>query len=161
MVEKEAFAILEGIKKNRHYLLGKKFQIRTNSRILSYLHEKREPKNKKLLNWALQLSEFDYSIEHISSKMNGISDCLSRLHEVNVIQDVPVLFDSREILAEQCNDVEISNATQYLRQGKRFFELSKLGKLKRYRKRLKLDNNGLLFWNDKVVLPKNLRDKAL
>ena len=50
VVEKEAYGILEGITKNRHYLLGKKFTIRTDSRILSYLHEKREPKNKKLLN---------------------------------------------------------------------------------------------------------------
>ena len=78
VVEKEAYAILEGITKNRHYLLGKKFTIRTDSRILSYLHDKREPKNKKLLNWALTLSEYDYDIAHIPSKLNGIADCLSR-----------------------------------------------------------------------------------
>ena len=73
VVEKEVHAIITAIRKNRHYLLGKKFTIRTDSRILTYLHVKRKPKNRKLLNWAL--SEYNYEIVHITSSLNGISDC--------------------------------------------------------------------------------------
>ena len=46
-----------GITKNRHYWFGKKYTILTDCRILLCLHDKREHKNKKLLNWALTLSE--------------------------------------------------------------------------------------------------------
>ena len=88
VVEKEAHAIITAITKNRHYLIGKKFTIRTDSRVLSYLHAKKKPKNKKLLNWALDLSEYDYYIVHIPSKLNGIADCLSRLERICVIQEV-------------------------------------------------------------------------
>ena len=114
VVEKEAHAIISAIAKNKHYLIGKKFTIRTDSRILSYLHAKKKPKNKKLLNWALDLSEYDYEIIHIPSKLNGIADCLSRLERICVIQEVPPLFSVDELkkLQNDCN--ECRSALQYL-----------------------------------------------
>lgn len=165
VVEKEASAILEGIKKNRHYLLGKKFTIRTDSRVLSYLHGKREPKNKKLLNWALQLSEYDHDIVHIPSKLNGISDCLSRMRmervcmlsdmrngmrneQVCMLSELPFLFDTAELKAEQSKDRSITNASDYLQKNRRNFDVSKLGEFKRTRKKLDINQNGLLTWGD-------------
>ena len=40
IVEKEAFSIIEATKKFRHYLIGKKFTLHTDSRILTYLQSK-------------------------------------------------------------------------------------------------------------------------
>ena len=107
VVEKEAHAILEAIIKNRHFLLGKKIIIKTDSQVLTYLHVKREPKNKKILNWALQLSEYDYDLVHIPSKLNGISDCLSRIHPICVIDDVQFVFDNDKLISEQNKNNEI------------------------------------------------------
>ena len=174
VVEKEASAILEGITKNRHYLLGKKFTIRTDSRVLTYLHEKREPKNKKLLNWALQLSEYDYEIVHIPSRLNGISDCLSRMRmervcmlidmrneQVNMVSTVPFLFDNSELEVEQNKDPHIACAFQYLRENRKNFDVATLGDLKRGRKKLSINSDGLLTWNRKIVVPPTLRKRVL
>ena len=134
VVEKEAHA----------YLLGKKFTIRTDSRILSFLHEKREPKNRKLLNWALELSEFDYNIVHIPSTMNGICDCLSRLDEICPSQHNSPVIGIEELHKMQQDDPDISNALIYLQKQKKNFDITKLGSLKRYRKKLKIDDTGIL-----------------
>ena len=123
VVEKEAHAIITAITKNRHYLIGKKFTIRTDSRVLSYLHAKKKPKNKKLLNWALDLSEYDYDIVHIPSKLNGIADCLSRLERICVIQEVPPLFSVDELKKLQNNCEECCQAFQYLNQSKKNFNV--------------------------------------
>ena len=178
VVEKEASAILEGITKNRHYLLGKKFTIRTDSRVLTYLHEKREPKNKKLLNWALQLSEYDYDIVHIPSKLNGISDCLSRMRmericmiiderneqtneRLNTVSTIPFLFDIVELKGEQSKDSSIVNACCYLHGDRKHFDVSTLGELKRYRKKFTINNDELLTWNGKIVVPPTMRRRIL
>ena len=115
--------------------MGKKFIIRTDSRILSYLHAKRKPKNRKLLNWALELSEYDYDIVHIPSSLNGISDCLSRLHQICVIQETPPLFEVDELKLIQNNDPDTHNAIKYLQQQKKHFDINLLGSLKRFRKK--------------------------
>ena len=72
IVEKEAFSTTEATKKFRHYLIRKKFTLRADSRILTYLQSKHTSKSRKLLNWALELSEFDFDIVHVESKNNAI-----------------------------------------------------------------------------------------
>ena len=44
IVEKEAFSVIEATKKFRHYLIGKKFTLCTDGRILTYLQSKHHPK---------------------------------------------------------------------------------------------------------------------
>ena len=48
IVEKEAFSIIEATKKFRHYLIGKKFTLRTDSRILTYLQSKHTSKSRNV-----------------------------------------------------------------------------------------------------------------
>jgi hypothetical protein len=61
--EKEGLAILEALRKWRHYLLGNQLIIRTDQRSLKYLSSQRllEGIQHKLM---LKLLEFDYSIEY-------------------------------------------------------------------------------------------------
>ena len=56
---------MDAVRKHRDYLIGRKFLLRTDNRILTYLMSKREPKSRKLFGWALELSEYDFDIEHI------------------------------------------------------------------------------------------------
>ena len=75
--EKEALAILEALKKWRHYLLGNKLTIRTDQKSLKYLSSQRllEGIQHKLM---LKLLEFDYSIEYKKGCLNTVVDALSR-----------------------------------------------------------------------------------
>jgi hypothetical protein len=77
--EKEGMAILEALKKWRHYLLGNKLIIKTDQRSLKYLSSQRllEGIQHKLM---LKLLEYDYSIEYKQGKENVVADALSRKH---------------------------------------------------------------------------------
>jgi hypothetical protein len=79
--EKEALAILEALKKWRHYLLGNQLTIRTDQNSLKYLSSQRllEGIQHKLM---LKLLEFDYIIEYKQAGChNKVADALSRKDE--------------------------------------------------------------------------------
>jgi hypothetical protein len=78
--EKEAMAILEALKKWRHYLLGNKLVIKTDQKSLKYLSSQRllEGIQHKLM---LKLLEFDFSIEYKKGSENSVADALSRKAE--------------------------------------------------------------------------------
>ena len=136
IVEKEAHAIIFATQKFWHYLFGKTFLLHTNNGINTYLPTKRSPKHRKLLNWALELSEFDYEIEHIPSKNKAISDCLSRLYTVNSItMDLHPVFSTADLIAHQSHDLSICDAKAYL-VSKEQFHITRLGHLKCYGKHL-------------------------
>ena len=106
MVEKEAYAILKAIEKFSHYLIGKPFILKTDNLVLTYLLSTHMSKSRKLLNWALKLSE---------SKNNGISDCLSRLHEnINTIFEIGPVLSHSEILDSQMKNECMKHAISYL-----------------------------------------------
>ena len=78
--EKEAMAILEALRKWRHYLLGNTLVIKTDQRSLKYLTSQRllEGIQHKLM---IKLLEFDFSIEYKQGKENAVADALSRKFE--------------------------------------------------------------------------------
>ena len=161
IVEKEAYAILKGVEKFRHYLIGKEFTLKTDNRILTYLKSTHTSKSRKLLNWALTLSEYDYTIQHIPSSSNQISDCLSRLYEkVYVISQFEFKITGDEFLKAQKEEEYIRESFNYL-SCKNDFDINKLGTLKRFRKQLNINDKGLLCWNNKIVLPKVFQPEIL
>ena len=114
IVEKEATAIMDAVRKYRHYLTGRKVLLRTDNCILTYLMSKREPKSRKLLGWALELSEYDFDIQHVQSRSNGISDCLSRLHLVNLLTHLQPEMSLEEFHQAQLKDPYLVAAFDYL-----------------------------------------------
>jgi hypothetical protein len=74
---KEALAILQALKKWRHYFLGSKLVIRTDQESLKFMMTQRfsESIQHKLL---LKLLEFNYSIEQKKGKENKVVVALSR-----------------------------------------------------------------------------------
>ena len=64
-IEREALSIIFGLEKFRYYLLGSKFKIFNGQKLLTKLfaHNKEKPKScsSRILRWALQLSQFNYS----------------------------------------------------------------------------------------------------
>lgn len=87
--EKEAMAILEGLKRWRHYVLGGKLIIKTDQQSLKFMMSQRlvEGIQHKLL---LKLMEFDYVIEYKSRKENLVADALSRSPNLKEEQCLPM-----------------------------------------------------------------------
>ena len=82
-VEKEACAIVEAVRKWRHYLLGTHFQIITDQRSVSFMFDSKDRgkiKNDKIQRWRVELSPFSYDIIYRPGKENPAADALSRVH---------------------------------------------------------------------------------
>ena len=81
-VEKEAYAIVEAIRKWKHYLLGSQFTVITDQQSVSFMfgllnHGK--IKNDKITRWRIELSPYAFDIMHRPGKDNLPADALSRL----------------------------------------------------------------------------------
>ncbi len=76
--EREALAVVDGIRKYHVYLYGKKFFVHTDHHALKWLMDIKDPTGK-LARWALQLQHHDFDIIHRPGKSHGNADALSRL----------------------------------------------------------------------------------
>jgi hypothetical protein len=76
-VEKECLAIVWACKHFRPYLLGRKFQIFTDHKGLTWIFNVKDP-SSRLLRWKLLLAEYDYEIKYKPGKQNANADGLSR-----------------------------------------------------------------------------------
>ena len=80
-VEKEATAVIEAIRKWSHFLSGRKFQLITDQKSVSFMfncNSHGKVKNAKILRWRLELQQFDYDIVYRAGKLNTAPDALSR-----------------------------------------------------------------------------------
>ena len=81
-MEREACAIVEAIRKWRHFLLGKHFMVVTDQQAVRYMFDgknKGKIKNEKILRWRLELSCFSFDISYRDGKRNVVADALSRV----------------------------------------------------------------------------------
>ena len=82
-IQKEALAVVFGLKKFHQFLYGRKFILVTDHKPLLALFNPLSGTPamaaNRLARWALMLSQYDYSIEYRKSKEHGNADALSRL----------------------------------------------------------------------------------
>jgi hypothetical protein len=82
-LDKEALAIVSGVKKFHNYLYGRHFTIQSDHQPLSYLFNEQKgiPQlaSSRIQRWALMLSAYRYSIRYKSGKTLSNADALSRL----------------------------------------------------------------------------------
>jgi len=78
--EKEMMAILHAVETWRPYLLGRRFQIRTDHHSLKYFLEQHlsSPQQNK---WLAKMLGYDYEIIYKKGKENSVADALSRQFE--------------------------------------------------------------------------------
>ncbi|CAH8585581.1 unnamed protein product, partial [Dicrocoelium dendriticum] len=75
---KEMLALVFFIKQNRHYLLGRKFLVRTDHQSLRWLQNFRDPEGQ-IARWQEQLQEYDFECRHRPGALHANADALSRL----------------------------------------------------------------------------------
>ena len=77
VTEREALAVVAGIKYFQPYVYGRKFTVHTDHNAVRWLMNIREPTGR-LARWAVLLQQYDFEIVHRSGKSNGNADALSR-----------------------------------------------------------------------------------
>ncbi|XP_069768376.1 uncharacterized protein [Narcine bancroftii] len=80
-IEKEAQAIVEAVRRWRHYLAGRRFTLLTDQRAVSFMFsntQRGKIKNDKIARWRIELSTFNYDILYRPGKLNDPPDALSR-----------------------------------------------------------------------------------
>ena len=93
-IEKEALAIIFGVKKFNQFLYGQKFTIQTDHKPLEELfNEKKvvpQQASPRVQWWALTLAAYEYKIAYKAGTTNANADALSRLPLSNMPESVPV-----------------------------------------------------------------------
>ena len=80
-VEKEAYAIVEAIRKWRHFLTGRHFNLITDQKSVSFMFDSKQAgkiKNDKIQRWRIELSCYSFDIKYRPGKENVPADTLSR-----------------------------------------------------------------------------------
>jgi hypothetical protein len=79
----ELAEIVQALRKWRHFLMGKRFELRTNHNSLKYLFDQ-PTLNVRQIRWLEFLCEYDFDIKHIKGKENKVVDALNRKeHELH------------------------------------------------------------------------------
>ena len=72
----ELATIIHALKMWRHYLMGRKFLLKTDNMSLKYLFDQLDL-NARQAKWLDFLSEYRFELKHIKGKENKVSDDLS------------------------------------------------------------------------------------
>ena len=135
-LEKEALAIVYGVRIFHQYLCGKKFTLLMDHKPLTYLLG---PKRgipvlaaSRLQCWAILVSGYVYDIQYRTSKQNANADFLSRLPGSDTVDDNQDEFvvmwtsDATELNHVQLNSLPVDGETGN-RQGQRVVQSQVLG----------------------------------
>ena len=101
VTEREALALVAGIRHFRSYLYGVHFKVFTDHSAVRWLMQLKEPSGR-LARWALLLQQYDFVIIHRAGHSNGNADALSRRPYGPVI----ATFDSSGVQIERVRDLQ-------------------------------------------------------
>lgn len=176
-IDKEALAIMFGLKKFRQYLLGRKFSICTDHKPLLGIFGREKPipdlVSARMLRWALTLNTFDYTLCYRPGKEMGNVDSLSRWptpcnsndeeneEDVFLFEQVDITgINSKEIAKETGKDQILSKVKFFLLHGWPKVIDHQLLPFHRKRENLSL-NKECILWANRVVIPKVMQKDIL
>ena len=91
--DKEALAIIIGVKKYHQYVFGRQFEIKTDHKPLTHIFSGSRAiptmASSRLQRWALLLGAYNYTIQYKEGKENANADALSRLPLTTSNLDIP------------------------------------------------------------------------
>jgi hypothetical protein len=93
--EKELLAIVWSTKHFRLYLYGRKFKITMDHQPLTWIMNVKDP-SSRLLRRRIKLEKYDYEILYKKGALNPNVDALSRMNEVRVEKETPLVLELNE-----------------------------------------------------------------
>lgn len=172
-IDKEAYAIVFGVKRFYQYLYGNKFVLYTDHRplvqILSPTKSLPIYSAIRMQHYAVFLQGFNYEIKYKKSKHNANADCLSRLTakqysnisdvvdalQVELVNEMPVT--AKEIAIETKKDQKLNKLLQAL-QSKNPNQCTKFEHVSRLEFSL---HNDIIMRDHRIVIPGKLRGVVL
>lgn len=153
--ERELMAIVMSIQKWRHYLLGRRFVVRTDQQSLKYLLEQREI-TLDYQRWLTRILGYEFDIEYKVGSENKVADGLSRIDHMMLDEagltllalTMPVTLQMQDLYREIDENDEIQVVIAKLLKG----EVVKHG--------FSLVHNRL-FYKQKLVIPRNSNQISL
>ena len=160
---KEAYAIVLATRHWKMYLVGSKFQIRSDHNPLTTLRKTKDPRGK-FPRWLTELEELTFEVVYKPGKLNVVPDALSRI--INPAEHEPVddldeklylvLDDGKDFLQqlqeEQSKDAVIVDALAKIESGEKIDR----GRLRHVQKQLRVQD-GILMKSGRPVVPPSLR----
>uniref|UniRef100_A0A1Y1K6Q2 RNA-directed DNA polymerase n=1 Tax=Photinus pyralis TaxID=7054 RepID=A0A1Y1K6Q2_PHOPY len=177
-IDKEATAIIFGIKRFHQYLYGNRFTLLTDHKALvSIFGEKKGipvMAASRLQRYAVILAGYNFEVKYTTSKDNTVADCLSRTPLVEsernechnydfsflniILESIPIT--EKEIKSQIQKDIHLRRVYNYVTSD--WPEIID-DELKPYfiRRHEIFVENEILMWGHRVIIPKELRNKLL
>ena len=178
-IDKEGLALVVAVKKFRYFLLGRKFEARTDHKPLLGLFGKGKAipinANARIQRWALLLSQFDFDLHYKVGKDNVIADALSRLplededhlnssipaEYINLVESLgynDISFKTIQLVTKR--DSVLTQLIHCLKFGWGNTNQLQLPEYASVKSELSLHNEVVLYKN-RVLVPSELRSKIL
>ena len=111
--ERELMAIALAIHKWKHYLMGRKFIVRTDQRSLKYLMEQRKV-NSDYLKWMVKLMGYQFEIQYRPGLENKAADGLSRIFPTATVMalTVPWVLQLDKLQQEVAADMKLQEVVK-------------------------------------------------
>jgi hypothetical protein len=115
----ELASIMHALKKWRHYIMGKMFELRIDHNGLKYLFDHPTLNARKRI-WLEFLCEYEFDINHIKGKENKVANALNRiLHELHATSISRYQLDLKDIIVEVAKSyLQYMELVTKLQQGK-------------------------------------------
>lgn len=178
-IEKEMLAMVFAVQKYHNFVYGKKFLIQTDHKPLTNIVTKPLCNiSTRLQRMLLKLLKYQYDVEYIKGSEMYLADTLSRAYIKDDVTDDPEMLNVIHVITkslplserrvsqfvrETQKDSEMTKAIEYCKKGWPGSRSNMSFDLKQYykvRENLYV-NEGLFFFNNKLVVPKSLRQEML
>ena len=177
-VEKEALALIFGVKKFHLYLWGRTFTLVTDHKPLTSILGPKQGTPPlaaaRLQRWSLILAAYDYKIEYRSTDAHGNADSLSRLplqsKVDDSVQEEPSIFNVSQIQSLPVTSTQVCEATRtdiILSKVLRYVKSGWPQQVSRvlqpyFARRFELSvEGGCLLWGIRVIIPKKLQGRTI
>ena len=178
-LDKEALAIIFGVKKYHHYLYGREFELKTDHKPLTHIFGETKAiptmASGRIQRWAITLGAYSYRISHKAGKENANADALSRLplpvsreeppkpqevvHLMEYLDTTPVT--SKQIGDWTDHDPVLSKVKDWTLSGWPKEKLADPELEPYWRRRYELSvENRCVLWGNRVVVPSKGRKRV-